>query len=264
MRIKRFEDYHNDEEMAYLFLNSFEQLIKESSEEEYEKIQKKVLRDLKINFEFIATFGAGINFLFPIVEGLLFNQGNIEVTKESVVLATICALGIIYLEEKKSKSQKSEEQLRKDSKSILEELKLKGIGNGIVKKIIKAIKSINNIFIKIGEYLGKVTLGIIDMFAYTSLLIPVMNGIMAIVNKYDLNLDTIAQNLIGIGMGVATIVAKNGIIEIVKRLKGKISDKKKKEIINDIEEEPLSIEQEPIIKKFGELHDDDTELIKEQ
>lgn len=264
MRIQRFEDYSKSEEMAYLFLNSFEQLIKESSEEEYDKIQKKVLRDLKINFEFIATFGAGINFLFPIVEGLLFNQGNIEVTKEGVVLATICALGIIYLEEKKSRSQRSEEQLRKDSKSMLEELKLKGIGNGIVKKIIKAIKSINNIFTKIAKYIGKATLGIVDMFAYTSLLIPVMNGIMAIINKYDLNLETLVQNLMGVGLGVATIVAKNGIIEIVKRLRGKISDKKKKEIINDIEEEPVDLEQDPIIKKFGELHDDDTELIKEQ
>ena len=264
MRIQRFEDYSKSEEMAYLFLNSFDQLIKESNEEEYEKIQKKVLKDLKINFEFIATFGAGINFLFPIVEGLLFNQGNIEVTKEGVVLATICAIGIIYLEEKKSRSQRSEDQLRKDSKSMLEELKLKGIGNGIVKKIIKAIKSINNIFSKIAKYIGKATLGIIDMFAYTSLLIPVMNGIMAIINKYDLNLETLVQNLMGVGLGVATIVAKNGIIEIVKRLKGKISDKKKSEIINDIEEEPLNIEQDPIIKKFGELHDDDAELIKEQ
>jgi hypothetical protein len=171
-------------------------------------------------------------------------------------------LGIIYLEEKKTRSQKEEEELTKDSKSMLEELKLKGIGNGIVKKIIKSIKSIKNVFSKIGEYLGKVTLGIVDMFAYTSLLIPVMNGIMAIINKYDLNLETIVQNLMGVGLGIATIVAKNGIIEIVKRLKDKISDKKKKEIIKDIQQDSEDL-NDPIIKKFGEL-DDDTELIKEQ
>jgi hypothetical protein len=100
------------------------------------------------------------------------------------------------------------------------------------------------------------------MFAYTSLLIPVMNGIMAIINKYDLNLETIVQNLMGVGLGVATIVAKNGIIEIVKRLKDKISDKKKKEIIKDIEQDSEDL-NEPIIKKFGELGDD-SEMIKEQ
>jgi hypothetical protein len=262
-KIHKFNDYSKYDEMSKYFIDNFDKLIKESNTDDYEKIQKKVIRDLKINLEFIATFGAGIKFLFPIVEGLLFNQGNIEITKESVVLATICALGIIYLEEKKTRSQKEEEELTKDSKSMLEELKLKGIGNGIVKKIIKAIKSINNIFSKIGKYLGKVTLGIVDMFAYTSLLIPVMNGIMAIINKYDLNLETIVQNLMGVGLGVATIVAKNGIVEIVKRLKDKISDKKKKEIIKDIEQDSEDI-NEPIIKKFGELGDDDTELIKEQ
>lgn len=258
MKIQKFNDYYKNEEMAYLFLNSFDQLIKESNEEEYIKVKKKVLKDLKINFEFVLTFGAGINALFPIVDNLLFNQGNIEVTKESVVLTTICAIAIIYLEERKPKSIRKEEELTKDSKSMLEELKLKGIGNGIVKKVIKAIKSINNIFLKIGEYIGKASLGIIDMFAYISLLIPVMNGIDAIINQYNLNLDTIVQNLMGIGLGVATIVAKNGIIEIVKRLKDKISDKKKKEIIDDIEEEPIV---EPVIKKFSEI---DNELINEQ
>lgn len=262
-KIHKYNDYSRYTEMSLHFLENFDVLIKESSSEEYEKVQKKVFRDLKINFEFIATFGAGIKFLYPIVEGLLFNQGSIEITKESIVLATICALGIIYLEEKKTRTPREEYNLTKDSKSMLEELKLRGIGNGIVKKIIKAIKSIKNVFSKIGEYLGKVVINITDMFAYTTLLIPVMNGVSSVIGKYDLNLDTMVQNLMGIGIGISTLVAKNGIIEIVKRLRGKISDKKKKEIISDIESE-VQYTEEPIIKKFAELEEEETELIKEQ
>ncbi len=262
-KIHKFNDYSKYDEMSKYFIDNFDKLIKESNEEEFQRVEKKVLSDLKINLEFIATFGAGINTFYPIVEGLLFNQGNIEVTTEGTVLATICAIAIIYLEEKKARNPKEEKEITDASKSMLEELKLKGIGNGIVKRIIKAFKSIQNIFSKIGKYLGKVALGFTDMFAYTALLIPVMNGINAIINQYDLNLETIVQNLMGVGLGVATIVAKNGIVEIVKRLKDKISDKKKKEIIKDIEQDSEDI-NEPIIKKFGELGDDDTELIKEQ
>jgi glucose-6-phosphate-specific signal transduction histidine kinase len=89
----------------------------------------------------------------------------------------------------------------------------------------------------------------------------VINGINAIINQYDLNLETIVQNLIGVGLGIGTIVAKNGIIEIVKRLRNKIPKNKEKEIITDLVDD---IEVEPIIKKFGELHDEESELIKEQ
>jgi hypothetical protein len=47
-----------------------------------------------------------------------------------VVLLTICAITIILY---RRKFTIEEDILRKDSKSMLEELKLMGIGNGIVK-----------------------------------------------------------------------------------------------------------------------------------
>jgi hypothetical protein len=257
-KIYKFEEYSRYEEMTEYLLNNFDKLINESTTEEYKSVSKKVLSDLNINLEFIATFGAGIKAFFPIVEQLLFNQGSIEITKESIVLSTICAIGIIYLEEKKFKNAEEEAQLTSDSKSMLEELKLMGIGNGIVKKIIKAFKSIGGIFSKISKHLGKVSLGIIDMFSYTALLIPVMNGIDAIINKYDLNLDTIVQNLMGVGIGLMTIVTKHIFIEIFKRLKNKLSRDKQQEIIDD-----LDLSEDPIIKKNEPLGIIKTELIKD-
>ena len=69
---------------------------------------------------------------------------------DKVVLLTTCSLSIIYLEEKKCKTPQEEDQLTLDSKSMLEELRMMGLGNGIVKMIVKSLKSIKNVFNLIG------------------------------------------------------------------------------------------------------------------
>jgi hypothetical protein len=261
MEIIKFKEYSLQDSMANDFLNSFDKMITESDETSYKKVQNKVISDLKLNTQFILTFGVGIGTFYPIVDKLMRNMNidSIELTPDKVVLLTLAALTIIYIEEKKFKSDKEEEVLTKDSKSMLEELKMMGIGNGIVKKLIKAFQSIKNIFFIIGKHLGAVVGGFIDMFAYTGMLIPIMNGILYIVGKYDLNIDTLIQNFIGLAMGVGTIIAKHGITEIVNKLKDKFSINKKK-VIDEIET--------PIIQKFGDINDaspeQNGELIKEQ
>jgi hypothetical protein len=185
----------------------------------------------------------------------------VELTTESVVLATICALSILYLEGKKTKKV-DEEALRTDSKSMLEELKLRGIGNGIVKKIIAAFESIKNIFTTITKHTGSVINGFIDMFAYTALLIPVMNAVKFIIGKYDLNLETLVSNFAGLAVGIGTVVAKHAITDIISKLKNKNSiNIKKNNIVNDI--------KTPVIQKFGDRefgksYSDDVEIIQEQ
>jgi hypothetical protein len=98
------------------------------------------------------------------------------------------------------------------------------------------------------------------MFAYTSLLIPIMNGINFIVGKHDLNLETLPQNFLGLAMGIGTIIAKHGIIEIINKIKNRFPINPK-EVLADIET--------PSIQKFATFTDDekdsqDGELIKEQ
>jgi hypothetical protein len=261
MEIIKFKEYSLQDSMANDFLNSFDKMITESDETSYKKVQNKIVSDLKLNTQFILTFGIGIGTFYPIVDKLMRNMNidSIELTPDKVVLLTLAALTIIYIEEKKFKSDKEEEVLTKDSKSMLEELKMMGIGNGIVKKLIKALQSIKGIFSIISKHLGAVVGGFIDMFAYTGMLIPIMNGILYIVGKYDLNIDTLIQNFIGLAMGVGTIIAKHGITEIVNKLKDKFSINKKK-VIDEIET--------PIIQKFGDINDaspeQNGELIKEQ
>ncbi len=262
MKIQRYNDYNLQYDMAQDFLNSFDDVVKESSGgSSYEKVAKKVISDLKLNLSLVAIFGAGIGALYPVVEAVMTNMSydSFNLTTESVVLLTLASVTITYLEEKKFKSAEEEAILTKDSKSMLEELKMRGFGNGIVKKLMKSLESVKNIFYIIGKHLGAVVGSIVDMFAYTSLLIPIMNGVMSIIHKYDLNLETLPQNFLGLAMGVGTIIAKHGIVEIINRIKNRFPINPK-EVLDDIET--------PAIQRFASFGDSEEEqdgdLIKEQ
>jgi len=262
MKIQRYTDYTLQNEMAEEFLNSFDKMVKESDgDTSYQKVAKKVISDLKLNVSLVATFGAGIGALYPVVQGLMENMNldSFILTPESIVLLTLSSVTIAYLQEKKFKSAEEEDQLTKDSKSMLEELKMKGFGNGIVKKLIKSLESVKNIFLVIGKHIGAVIGSILDMFAYTSLLIPLLNGVMSIIHKYDLNLETLPQNFLGLAVGVGTIIAKHGIVEIINRIKNKFPINPK-EVLDDIET--------PAIQRFATFGDSeekqDGDLIKEQ
>jgi hypothetical protein len=230
----------------------------------YKKIEKKILSDLKLDTKLVLTFGSGIASLYPIVGEMMQNMSltNIDLSKQSIVLLTIAAITIIFLEEKKAKSPEQEDTLTKDSKSLLEELRMRGIGDGIVKKVIKAINGVKNIFTTIAKHLGAAVGGVIDMFAYTAILIPIMNGVFHIIGKYDMGVDQVVQNFFSLSIGVATRIAKHGLVELLDRLRKLISPKSKREIIAELET--------PVIQKFGDIQygDSDVEqegdLIKEQ
>jgi hypothetical protein len=213
--------------MCDFFIESIGVSVNESGDNSsvYKKVEKKIISDLKLNMSIITTFGAGLTLLYPIVGELVNNMNlNIEMTTEKLVLLTIAASSIIYLEEKKTKlSSEKQNLIEKDCKSMLEELKLSGIGNGIVKKLVSSFKSIKNIFKIIGKHMGHTITWFVDMFAYTSLVIPLLNGVSSVVGKYNLNLDTLPGNFLGLGLGVATLVAKNSIIEILNKFKSKNS-----------------------------------------
>ena len=261
MKVKRFLQYSMQDSMVFDFINSFDGLITESDETEYKKIQKKVIMDLRLNSNLSLTFGAGIQALYPVVNKLMTNMkiSSIDITPDKVVLLTICAFTIVYLEEKKFRDGTEEDILTKDSKSMLEELKMMGIGNGIVKKVVKIFKSVVGIFSLIGKHLDAVVKGFVDMFAYTTILIPIMNGILYIVGKYELNTDSFLENFAALTMGVGTLIAKNGIISIIDKLKDRINTKDKKKIVDEVDT--------TIIKKVSDFTLNpiiDGEMINEQ
>ena len=265
MKIQRYNDFNLTESMVEYFINEFNtQIVTESSSEDSQSTLKKIVSDLKLNFRLVGTFGFGIGAFLPIVNQLMKNMdlSSVELSKETLVLLTLTAISIIFLEEKNSKTPEEEADLTKDSKSMLEELRMKGIGDGIVKKIIKCLKSAKNIFKVIGKHMGAVVAGFMDMFAYSTLMVPIMTTLSSLINKFDLNLDTMPQNFLMIAAGVGTIITKHGIAYLLNKLKGKlkISDKVEREIEAEIET--------PIIMKvaaFGDAEKDQSgDLIKEQ
>ena len=189
----------------------------------------------------------------PVVERLINNMKlSIDVTPENIVLLTITALSIAYIEEKVIKKEEGCEEDKKESRSLLEELKLRGIGNTIVKKLLNCLKSIVNIFGLVWKHKIGIVETLSELFTYTALFIPTMNAILYIVGKYDLTLDTMAGNFLSIGMGISTSAAKNAISSLVNKLKDKLSNKEVKKIKDEIEI--------PKIKDVGA----DTEIITEK
>jgi hypothetical protein len=99
--------------------------------------------------------------------------------------------------------------------------------------------------------------GLIDMLAYTSVLIPAMNGISAIVGKYDLNIDTLIGNSAAIALGISTFLTKYGFDWLVKKFKNKFGFDTK------------NLDVPTVIKPYdiGDAESDnlgDNKLIKEQ
>lgn len=269
MSIQKFEEYSYNEQLIDDFISTLsmnesiggEMQDPDSDLSSYKRVEKKVISDLKLDMKLILTFGSGIGAFYPIVSQMMKNCDitSIDVNKETVVLLTIAAITIIFLEEKKSRSSEEQEKLTKDSKSMLEELRMRGVGDGIVKKVIKSFSAIKNVFSVIAKNLGAVVSGIIDMLGYTAILIPVMNAVLFIIGKYDMSLDAVIQNFFSLGIGITTRIARQGLIELLNKLKDKFKINKK-QVIDEIET--------PLIQKFSTFNDGETEqngdLIKEQ
>lgn len=241
MQILKFSEYSNSTiNIVDFFANSLNTRINESQNEDYESISKKLSKDLKLNLSSVTKFGVAITAFYPIVTKLINNsQIKVEDPIEASVLLTICAFSIIHSDDAKL-SEDDKFKLKNQCKSMLEELKLRGIGNGIVKKIIACIRSIFKLFKIIAKHMGSVVVNILDMFAFTTLLLPILNAIMACIGKYSLTIDTLSGNLLSIGVGVGTLVVKNIVINTLKKLN---KSDKAKEIIGDTSHD---------VKKFGD------------
>jgi len=184
---------------------------------------KGLARDLKFNMGLVFTFGVGIRAMYPIVDNLIQNGTlKIEANTENIVLICLAALTITYLEETNNKAGQTEVECsckskkdceicggtgvvksivtKKDAQTILEELKLRGVGNGIIRKMVECFKSIGNISKTLFKNSPYVINGLMDMLAYTGLLLPTMNAISALIGKYDLNMDTLPGNFMAVGL----------------------------------------------------------------
>lgn len=254
MKILRYTDYSNSNEMLDFFISSLENpVVNESLDESYvRKILKGFSNDLKFNIGLIFTFGTGISAMVPVVQNLIKN-GNLKIdpSLENIVLLSLTSMAILYLEETKNKigdvevdcldckskgcencknGKVKSRVTRSDAQTLLEELKMRGIGNGIVKKFVTVFKSVGNLIKTLFRNSKYPVKGLLEMFRYTALLIPVMNAINTLVGKYDLTPDNIIGNFLAIGASITTLVAKNSIDFLISKLKSKFKLKVPKNI----------------------------------
>jgi hypothetical protein len=252
-KILRFGDYKYQSEITETFLDLIiNPPLLESTENEdsIKSILRGLRKDLKFNIKLIFTFGTGIASMYPIVLNLIKNQSlKIDTKPENVVLLTLTSIVILALE-----IQKDNDISKDEVKFLLNELKLRGIGNGIVKKMVNSFKSIGNLLRILFKNTSRTVRHLIDMFGYTSILIPTMNALSSIISDYNWTMGTIIGNLSSLGVGVLTFLAKNGWDYLVKRLKSKT------EINPDIDK----IDVDTSVVKGNDTMPSNTKMINEQ
>ena len=261
--------------------------------EEYKSEFKKIKEDLGLNSRLIPTFGFGIGGFYPIVESILRLEG-FNITKRSVVLLTLAAISIIIIGDgkKKDKSVDNERDMVIDdiNVKVLQELNQTVSPNSstgespILKRVVSILKSfyesfwkkiykgelkstlsgirtkIKNTWDSVKSSFNMAAGGMIDMLAYTAMLIPVMNVVDNTINNFPDLFSTIKilpENLLAFSTGVGVVIAKHGIAKIVSRF-GSKSDEK--EILDEIET--------PVIQKMANYKvsnsNDDVPMIKEE
>lgn len=250
MKLLKYGEY-SQEILTEDFLKLLSQPLilegKEINQSKVDEILNYLSRDLKFNLSLIMTFGTGVKTIYPIINTFI-EKGLIKVepTQENIVLICITALTIIYLEEKNNKSGEQHIECnvcygkdddceechghghiisqvdKADAQTLLSELKLRGVGNGVIKNIVKlfhkigdlgktlvdGIKKIKSIGLSIFKNIPAVIDGFLDMLGYTQLLVPIINAICVMTGTYNLTWDNLWTNLATILAGLTTLFAR--------------------------------------------------------
>lgn len=251
-KILKYKDYSLSEERALeLIQNICKPQVNESkSWSNFKSISSKLSKDIKFNFGLVATFGVGIKVMLPVISKFIQNGTfNFEMNEENLILLTITVVSIFYLEETANKAgdevnADGEKSVvtKRDAQTMLEELKMRGIGQGIVKKFVSALSAISKFFKMLFRGTPYVVNGLLDMFGYTALMVPCMNALSSFIGKYDMTIETISANLLSLGVGVGALLAKQGVSWLVKNIsKGLGIDNLGKDLEKPVEFRPFDI-----------------------
>lgn len=176
----------------------YENILKEDdniSESESKSLLKKVLEDLKINTDFIMTFGVSIVAFTKPVKELLANKG-VNITEEEVLLLVVTAMFILL-----TKSRDDIDTLMRVVKEHKLEKEVKGV--------VKFINSTLSIFKIVGNKVGVTVTTLVDALAFTFLSVPIMNTITSLVSEQGFTMDNIQQMLSGLLLSAGSYLVKN-------------------------------------------------------
>lgn len=207
MKLLKFNEYSQTIQLTEEFLQGVKQeAIFES--DDHKSVLNKLAEDLKLNLGIIVSFGTGMDVMIPIVRRLCENgEIKVDLTFETLAMITLTAVTIAYLEEVKDNEKK--QVLESDSKSLLEELKLRGVGNGIIKKVVNCIKSIGSLTALLFKHQRSIIQSFFDMLGYAALCVPVLNSIKFLVSSHNWSLDTFSNNIASVVIGLASLSTKS-------------------------------------------------------
>lgn len=250
-RILKYNEYHNWEEIAKNFLSKLnEQDLLESEEknEGFNGFINDIFARLGFNLELTLTFGTGVKLMFPIVSNLINNMKlEINPTKEDIVLLCITIISIMFLNHKKNPPISSDDIKNK----LNPEIQMKfGNPRNLINKLINCFNYIYLFIKKFPNHFGVALGSIIDMFSYTTILLPIMNAISSFCAENDLTPDNLLGNLISLGVGITTITSRK-LFDVIK---SKIKNNPKK----DTDEIPSGVDN------LQELDMKNNKLIQEQ
>lgn len=197
--------------------NEYILLEKKNTTNQWTQIVKNIKKDLNFNLFLVAKFGMGITSFMPIIKHIITNKNiDYDFSPVDIAMLTICAMAILV--------DDNQDAIKK----LKEKLKEKNILN-FLDDVIKAVKSIKRIIATILVRIGRIAsseAGLLDLFAYTSFLVPILNIMNKLVIEHGVDIDLLIQignsvepNMaIAAGMGFATLAVKTFLNKLLEKV----------------------------------------------
>jgi len=176
----------------------YEEILREDDNKVDEKSKSminRVIDDLKLNADFMMTFGVGISAFINPVNELLINKG-IHITHYDVTLLVITAFYILLTKSKE------------DIDILMKAIKERKIDSNI-KKVVKFINGTVSLFKVVGKKVGVVITTLADVLAFTFMSVPVLNLIRNLAAEKGFNIDNVEQLFVGLALSTGTYILKN-------------------------------------------------------
>ena len=176
----------------------FENILKEENSEidpKSKSIFKQVINDLKLNADFMLTFGVGISAFIGPVSELLSNKG-LHITPYDVTLLVIVSFYILL-----SKSDN-------DIKKLMDRLRERKLDKE-VKSVVKFINGTVGFFKIVGKKIGTVVTSLTDILGFTFMSVPVLNMLKDFAAEKGFNIDNIYQLFGGLALSIGSYYIKN-------------------------------------------------------
>ena len=176
----------------------YENILKEENndvDEQSKSMVKKVIEDLKLNADFMMTFGVGISAFVGPVSELLQNKG-IHITQYDVTLLVMVSFYILLTKSKE------------DIDILMAKVKEHKV-EGELKHVIKFINRTVGLFKVIGKKVGVTITSLVDVLAFTFMSVPVLNMLKSLAAEKGFSIDNVEQLFVGLALSAGSYLLKN-------------------------------------------------------